>query len=356
MNPALFNQISTKAGTMAGVLKKFKSGEVIIAEGTVGKALYIIHSGKVEVTKSSKSGPVQLAALGPNEVFGEMSLIDDLYSHRTATVRALQDSEIIILDRKGFDAYLSQTSPGILNLIQRLSKRLRETNEIISRLGRSQQTQPKAPVLKDPSDSKEKLTYDQLVESVEAAVDLNLLPKKFKKDQVLIKENAEAMSLFLLKKGSVRVFKNLQGKEVEVDTLCANEVFGEIGMFDNSRRFATVKAAEDGEVVVFSKKQMDEMLRKAPLELFMIMEGMAQKVKRTTEHFLEKLEEKEKLTGENQKLKEELDLLKEEKIKLEEKVNVMTQKAEQPAPGSLHPLNDTGSPAGNDHSPNLPQP
>lgn len=97
---------------MAGILKKFKQGEVIIAEGTTGKALYIIRSGRVEVSKQARGGVVQLAVLGPNEVFGEMSLIDDRYSTRTATVRALQDSELIILDRQGFEAYIGQASPG----------------------------------------------------------------------------------------------------------------------------------------------------------------------------------------------------------------------------------------------------
>ncbi len=317
---------------MPGVLKKFSRGEAIIAEGTVGKSLYIVGSGKVEVFKNSPGGPVQLATLGPNEVFGEMSLIDDRFTRRTASVRAIEESEIIILDRIGFDNYLQQTSPGIFNLINRLAKRLRETNDIISRAGGDLHNLPKAIKLDEAKEGEEKLTYDQMAESVEAAVDLNLLPKKFKKDQILFRENAEAMSLFLLRDGTVKVFKTVGGKEVEIDTLGTNEVIGEISMFEEGKRFFTVRALEDGEAVVFSKKQMDEMLRKAPLELFLILECMSQKLKRTTLSSLEKLEENEKLKEENAALKASLE--KAEKGSLEKKVKPQSQMPVEKDPNS----------------------
>ena len=285
---------------MPGIQKKFIKGQVIIAEGTEGKTLYLIHSGKVEVSKQGKQGPLRLATLGPNEVFGEMSLIDDRFSKRTATVRALEDTELTILDRKGFDHYLQQVPPGIHNLIKRLSSRLRETNDLISKASAETKGLPKALKIDEKAEAEGKLTYDQITESVEAAVDLNLLPKKFKKGQVLVREGAEAMSVFLLKSGSVLVSKKLDDKEVEVDRLCINETFGETSMFGESgKRFTTVTALDDGEAVVFSKKDMEEMLRKSPLELMLIMECLCQKMKRRVLRNLELIEE-------NQDLKKQL--------------------------------------------------
>jgi CRP-like cAMP-binding protein len=275
---------------MAGVLKKFTRGEVIIAEGSVGTNVYIVRSGRVEVFKNSTSGALQLATLGSNEVFGEMSLIDERFSRRAASVRAIEDSEIIILDREGFENYIKGASTGISNLIKRLSSRLRETNDIISHAGLDPQNLPKAIKLTQADNGEGRLTDDQLAESVDAAVNLQLLPKKFLKGQTLIRENAEAMSLFLLRSGTVRVFKTVAGEEVEIDDLTVNEVFGEISAFDEGVRFFTVKALDDGEAVVFSKKQMDEMLRKAPLELFLILDCIVMKLKRISLRFLESLE------------------------------------------------------------------
>ncbi|HUU30219.1 MAG TPA: cyclic nucleotide-binding domain-containing protein [archaeon] len=332
---------------MPGVLKKFKKGDVIIAEGTTGKFLYIIESGKVEVTKESPTGPLQLATLGPNEVFGEMSLIDDRFSRRTATVRAIEDSQVIVLDRRGFDSYINQASPGIFNLIKRLSKRLRETNDIITRAGGDVHNLPKALKTKPVTGDKEqKLTFDQMAESVEAAVDLNLMPKKFKKDQLLIRENADAMSLFLIRDGAVKIFKKLGDQEVEIDTLCASEVFGEISMFGDGKRFVTAKAIEDGEAVVFSKKQMDEMLRKAPLELFLIMECMTQKLKRITLRFLEQMDEKQKSESVCRKLEAELNDLKKENLTLQE--NLKKMRENQTARPAFTPVDPASPPQDNE--------
>ncbi len=292
---------------MPSIEKKFIKGQVIIAEGTEGKSLYLIRSGKVEVSKQGKDGPMRLATLGPNEVFGEMSLIDDRLSKRTATVRALVDSEIMILDRNGFDKYLEQVPPGVYNLIKRLSHRLRETNDLISSIGMDAKKIPKAVKADDQAGEGSALTYDQMTESVEAAVDLNLLPRKFKKGQVLVKEGAEAMSVFLLRSGSVLLSKKLGGKDVEIDRLSINEAFGESSMFDeNSKRFTSVTALDDGEAVVFSKKDMDEMLRKSPLELIFIMECVCRKMKRSVLRTLELIEENQELKNRLVKLKNSL--------------------------------------------------
>ncbi len=284
---------------MAGVLKKHLKGEVIIAEGTEGKAVFIIRAGQVEVSKQTPSGAVRLATLGPGEVFGEMSMVDDRFSKRTATVRAVDDCEIIVLDKQGFEHYLRQSSTGIFNLIKNLAMRLRETNDIIARAGIDVHNLPRSrQAMPVDAGSPKNITLDQLKESVEAAVDLNLIPKKFKAGQVLVREGAEALSVFLIKSGTVTVTKKLEEREVELDRLCANEVFGETAMFGEGRRFATVTADEEGEVVVFSRNDMDDMLRKAPLELFLVLECLSQKMQRSTLRYLDSLREIERLKAE----------------------------------------------------------
>ena len=166
---------------------------------------------------------------------------------------------------------------------------------------------PKAVKADDQEGEGSKLTYDQMTESVEAAVDLNLLPRKFKKGQVLVKEGAEAMSVFLLRSGSVLLSKKLGNKDVEIDRLSINEAFGESSMFDeNGKRFTSVTALDDGEAVVFSKKDMDEMLRKAPLELILIMECLCRKMKRSVLRTLEMVEENQELKSRLEKLKSSL--------------------------------------------------
>jgi CRP-like cAMP-binding protein len=146
---------------MARDLKKFARGEMIITEGSVGTNVYIVSTGMVEVFKNSSSGAIQLATLGPKEIFGEMSMIDERFSRHAASVRAVEDSDIIILDREGFDSYLNKASFGVYNLIKMLSNRLRETDDLISRAGLDPRNLPKTIKITEADDGEEHLTDDQ---------------------------------------------------------------------------------------------------------------------------------------------------------------------------------------------------
>ena len=64
----------------------FKANDTIIAEGDAGDTAYFIVSGLVEVRVGKGDKVKSLGALGPGEVFGEMSLIEP--GPRSATVMA----------------------------------------------------------------------------------------------------------------------------------------------------------------------------------------------------------------------------------------------------------------------------
>jgi CRP-like cAMP-binding protein len=78
-----------------------RPGHVIIREGRVGAAFFIIVSGDVEVVKNINSpDPIIVATLGPGEFFGEISTLKHL--PRSASVRAVQDTECLVIWRTGF--------------------------------------------------------------------------------------------------------------------------------------------------------------------------------------------------------------------------------------------------------------
>ncbi|RKZ14374.1 Crp/Fnr family transcriptional regulator, partial [bacterium] len=92
----LFNGLSENALKEIlekGVYKTFKQGETLIKEGEAGDEFFVIIKGKVEV---SSRGSV-IAVLGDGEFFGEMALLEGV--KRSATVRAIEDTEVFILNR-----------------------------------------------------------------------------------------------------------------------------------------------------------------------------------------------------------------------------------------------------------------
>jgi len=79
-----------------------RSGEEIIREGAEGPGLYLIVSGRVQVTREEGGEPVLLAHLGPGDLFGEISLL--MRKPSTATVTAVDNTALLRLAREEFRA------------------------------------------------------------------------------------------------------------------------------------------------------------------------------------------------------------------------------------------------------------
>ena len=123
--------------------RTYHAGEVIFLEGDIGRALFIIESGKVELTRMGDDGkPVHVYTAQPGEFFGEMALLEQL--PRTASAAAGERAHLYLLYRSKLESLLSQ-HPRIgasimAHLAQLLSARLRRAT-----------TRPvSAPPLADP--------------------------------------------------------------------------------------------------------------------------------------------------------------------------------------------------------------
>ena len=126
----LFSQLTRKDLSRLGravVERKYKAGETIVKEGEQAVAFFMITKGKVEALTGSPKKTTRLNELGPGQVFGEMALLDGM--PRVATVKAMTDTECLVLSRWDFVAEL-RTNPHIaVAMLPILSKRLREADD-----------------------------------------------------------------------------------------------------------------------------------------------------------------------------------------------------------------------------------
>lgn len=79
-------------------LHHYEPGEVIVRQGQVGRELFMIKQGEVEVLAAERT----VARLGARAVFGERALLED--TPRTATVRASEPVDLLVLSRGDFRA------------------------------------------------------------------------------------------------------------------------------------------------------------------------------------------------------------------------------------------------------------
>ena len=108
--------------------KTFEAGELIVEEGRTGNGLFIIVSGSAEVIKGlQKAQPRTVAKLGAGDPIGEMALLGEW--PRSASVRALEATECVGIDRWIFLDHLDKEPKLALRMLQILALRLAETDE-----------------------------------------------------------------------------------------------------------------------------------------------------------------------------------------------------------------------------------
>lgn len=86
--------------------ERFGPGEVIVEQDTLGQALYVIRSGTVAVSSVIDGRTVPLGQMGAGELFGEMTLVDDVLT--SARVAAAAEAVLFVLPRAEFDDLLAR--------------------------------------------------------------------------------------------------------------------------------------------------------------------------------------------------------------------------------------------------------
>jgi len=109
--------------------KTFSAGHVIFREGERGNKFFLIQSGKVRIVKSlGGADEVELTEFGAGDFFGEMALFD--METRSATAICDGDTEVYELGQRNFESFVMQKPRVAMDIIQKLCKRIRHTNEM----------------------------------------------------------------------------------------------------------------------------------------------------------------------------------------------------------------------------------
>lgn len=110
--------------------RTYRPGEVVFQEGDIGRALFVLETGAVELTLPFAGESRVLYQVKPGEFFGEMALLESL--PRTATATATEKSHLHLLYKSKLDALLSaEPRIGVTimsHLARLLSSRLRRVN------------------------------------------------------------------------------------------------------------------------------------------------------------------------------------------------------------------------------------
>lgn len=119
-------------------IKNYSSGNIIFREGEPGEFIGFVLSGKLEVKKQTefKGNQLIIAILGKGSMVGELSIFDK--HKRSATVEAVEDTELLILKNDSINSLIDQyphTGAKLLKgFIRILSLRLRKATERLTNI------------------------------------------------------------------------------------------------------------------------------------------------------------------------------------------------------------------------------
>lgn len=115
------------------------AGERLFGQGDAGDAMYLVRTGRLEVLgEDGPRPPVVLRTIGPGQAVGELALLTG--APRSASVRAVRDSELVAIDRTRFAALLGQDPAFAAGLLSVLGEQLRRSGGLPAAVARVDRT------------------------------------------------------------------------------------------------------------------------------------------------------------------------------------------------------------------------
>jgi CRP/FNR family cyclic AMP-dependent transcriptional regulator len=109
--------------------------------------------------------------------------------------------------------------------------------------------------------------------------------RTYPKGAIIVNEGDEGASVFLIQSGSVKAYlSDDKGKEVILSTQGPGEYFGELALFDEAPRSASVAALEPCKAMIVSKTQLRAAIVERPQIAMALLLGLARRVRELTEN------------------------------------------------------------------------
>ena len=234
-NIGIFRELSAlqlRELMLEGAVRRYAAGEVIFARNDPGASLFAIALGSVAV-EIDKDDPARTVPIGEGDIFGEVGLISG--RPRGATIRAAEESVMVELSRNAA-LKLIATAPAAGRAVTAISIE----RQLLQIFGSG-------------------LTREDVAELVAGA---EVQAKRA--GEIVLREGEEGTDIYIIRRGSMVVEKELGGRQVFLSYLPAGSYFGEMALIDGAPRSATVKAAIKSEVVRLPGEAFARLLARKP--------------------------------------------------------------------------------------------
>lgn len=267
---------------------KFPKGAAVLILEDRAEYFYIIQSGYILVEPPVGSSTTEKIKKGPGDFIGVISCMSG--RNQVESAIAATDVVAIAVKRSQFESLIKLSTPTAIKIIRTFSKNMKVLNEVLM-----MQTTAKKTV-DDPRRIFEVARYYEKEELYDIAVfaygtytqlgiqDENrayaakkfkeLMPKarsidlksfspsdkpsrSYKKGTMIFSEFQSGYEMYIIKKGSVKITKILEGTEVTLAILNEGAMFGEMALLNHDLRSASAIAMTDCDLSIINKKTFE---------------------------------------------------------------------------------------------------
>ena len=245
--------------------RAYTKGATICEQGRPGQEMYFIKQGAVEVFIDDSC----VAALGPGEIFGEISLFYNV--NRSATVKAARETTTVgVLSRTGLENLFRSGKPHARDLIFRLynilPERLRNLNDKYKSVIRAlhlilEGDEGSLPNLGIEMEIKRRKSDFVPTLSEDEARAMCQEVRAFDTGQLIFSEGDRGNGAYFILEGEVKAVRSTENSgDVLLGELGPGEMFGEMALVDEKPRSATVVALAPSKLAFIGKQDFDRLM------------------------------------------------------------------------------------------------
>jgi cation transporter-like permease len=134
------------------------------------------------------------------------------------------------------------------------------------------------------------------------ADDLSALGRRMDEDhfaagQIILREGDKGARLYIIEEGTVEISYGEGKRHVELARLGVGKYFGELSLFDDAPRSATVRAIEPATVLTLDRDDFVDFIKKDPAAGMIIMAELGSRLRHTNELVAQATEDMQKMGG-----------------------------------------------------------
>jgi CRP/FNR family transcriptional regulator len=110
------------------------------------------------------------------------------------------------------------------------------------------------------------------------------VPRRFEPGETVFREGDEGDTCYLVRSGRARAIReHSDGRSITLATFGPGDIFGELAMFDDERRSATIESVEQTEAIAILGADMRRLLREHPDIAVKLVSALGRRLRETNE-------------------------------------------------------------------------